>query len=63
MTKILSTAPLQSPETLEMLNTETNTSLANGIRVQEYSWCFKVVHLMLAIQKVTFHKVYIFTFL
>ena len=52
-----------SPETLEMPNTETNTSLANGIGVQEYSQCFKVVCLMLAIWKVTFHKVYIFTFL
>ena len=63
MTKIPSKAPLQSLETLEMLNTKTNTSLVNRIRVQEYSQCFKVVCLMLEIQKVTFHEVYMFTFL
>ena len=43
MTKILSATPLQSPGTLEMPNTKTDTSLANGIGVQEYSQCFKVV--------------------
>ena len=60
-TKILFVTPLQSPGTLEMPNTETNTSLAYRIGVQEYSWCFKVVCFMLAIQKVTFYKAYIFT--
>ena len=63
MTKISSAAPLQSLGTLEMPNTETNTSLANGTGVQEYSQCIKVVCFMLAIQKVTFYKVYIYTIL
>ena len=61
MTKILFVTPLQSPGTLEMPNTKTNTSLAYRIGVQEYSQCFKVVCFMLAIQKVTFYKAYIFT--
>ena len=60
-TKISFVTPLQSPGTLEMPNTETNTSLAYGIGVQEYSWCFKVVCFMLVIQKVTSYKAYIFT--
>ena len=59
-TKIPSGAPLQNLETLKMLNTKTNTSLVNRIGVQEYSRCFKEVCLILAIWKVTFHRVYIF---
>ena len=63
MTKIPSRAPLQILETLEMPNTETNTSLVNGIGVQEYSRCFKEICLISVIWKVTSHKVYIFTYL